>query len=111
MKTNSIVIEAIKKKMIENNKSYSWLANEIDVSKALIGHMLSGKRTMKSERLVSITNALGISLEDLLSKNNEDYTSAISVDMRGKLSSRKAKRLFDSSLFAIEDYMTMKQVD
>lgn len=51
MKTNEIVILKVKTWLEENGKSHEWLADELDVSKALVGHMLSGRRTVLLSRI------------------------------------------------------------
>ncbi|MFD1886495.1 hypothetical protein [Paenibacillus wenxiniae] len=45
MRTNNVVINNVKAWMEKNSKSHQWLADELNVSKSLIGHILSGKRT------------------------------------------------------------------
>lgn len=109
MKSNEHVLNRIKVLLQEQGKSYQDLSNDTGISKSLIGHMLSGERVMKPERLVTIAKALGIEVKDLMKVN--ETNEHLEVVFRGELTNRKSKRAFESVLFAIEDYVTMKQVD
>lgn len=110
MKSNEYVLESIKSLLKEQGKSYQLLAENIGVSKSLIGHMLSGEREMKPERLVDIAKFLDTTVERLV-KPIQSKKGPLEISYRGTLNNRKSKRTFDSVLFAIEDYVTMKQVD
>lgn len=110
MKSTEIALLRIKSLLQEMGKSYQWLSDETGISKSLIGHMLSGERVMKPERLTAIAKALHVSVKDLITPENTE-NDPLQVVFRGELSNRKSKRTFESTLFAIEDYMTMKQVD
>lgn len=110
MKSNEYVLHRIKSLLQEQGKSYQDLSEETGISKSLIGHMLSGKRVMKPERLVAIAKALKIEVKELL-KPDQSQEGPLEVVFRGKLTNRKSKRAFGTVLFAIEDYVTMKQVD
>lgn len=109
MKSNEHVLDRIKVLLKEQGKSYQDLSNDTAISKSLIGHMLSGERVMKPERLVAIAKALGTEVNDLIQVN--ETNEPLEVVFRGKLMNRQSKRAFESVLFAIEDYVTIKQVD
>lgn len=109
MKSNEYVLSRIKVLLQEQGKSYQDLSNDTGISKSLIGHMLSGERVMKPERLIAIAKALGTEVKDLV-KGNET-NEPLEVVFRGELTNRQSKRAFEAVLFAIEDYVTMKQVD
>lgn len=109
MKSNEHVLDRIKLLLQEQGKSYQDLSNETGISKSLIGHMLSGERVMKSEHLVAIAKALGTQVKDLVKVN--EINEPLEVIIRGELTNRQSKRAFEAVLFAIEDYVTMKQVD
>lgn len=109
MKSNEHVLNRIKVLLQEQGKSYQDLSNDTGISKSLIGHMLSGERVMKPERLVAIAKALGTEVKNLMKVN--EINEPLEVVFRGELTNRQSKRAFESVLFAIEDYVTMKQVD
>lgn len=109
MKSNEHVLDRIKVLLQEQGKSYQDLSDDTGISKSLIGHMLSGERVMKPERLVAIAKGLGIEVKDLIKLN--ETNEPLEVVFRGELTNRKSKRAFEAVLFAIEDYITMKQVD
>ncbi|GEK32082.1 hypothetical protein KZO01_23910 [Kurthia zopfii] len=108
MNSNEYVLIRIKNLLQEQGKSYQDLSKETGISKSLIGHMLSGERVMKPERLVSISKALNTEMEDLLKV--EETNEPLEIVFRGQTTTRQSKRAFESVLFAIEDYVTMKQV-
>lgn len=95
--------------MQEQGKSYQDLSNDTGISKSLIGHMLSGERVMKPERLIIIAKALGTEVNGLIQVN--ETNDPLEIVFRGELTNRQSKRTFEAVLFAIEDYVTMKQVD
>ena len=109
MKSNKHVLERIKILLQKQGKSYQDLSNDTGISKSLIGHMLSGERIMKPERLVTIAEALGTEVKDLV--KIDETNGPLEIVFRGEPTNRQSKRAFESVLFAIEDYVTMKQVD
>lgn len=108
MHTNEIISNKVKAWLERENKSYQWLADQLDVSKSLVGHMLSGERKITSERIVQLAKLMNSSIEELLyhkSKNEGPLT----VQLRGRTSTRKSKRELESLLFAIEDYVGLQE--
>lgn len=81
-----------------NKKSYSWLADELGVSKSLVQHMLSGARTFTSERILKVADILGISVEELIGENQKEleYT----VQLRGKVSTLEGKSSLENVIFS-----------
>lgn len=110
MKSNEYLLSRIKSLLQEQGKSYQDLSEETGISKSLIGHMLSGERVMKPERLITIAKALKVEVKDLM-KPIQAHDEPLQVVFRGELTNRKSKRAFEAVLFAIEDYVIMKQVD
>lgn len=108
MKSNEYVVTRLKLLLKEQGKSYQDLSDETGISKSLIGHMLSGERVMKPERLVTIAHALNTDVKDLVKPVTDQ---PLQVVFRGELTNRRSKRAFEEVLYAIEDYVTMKQVD
>lgn len=106
MRTNDIVIKNVQAWLKENDKSQQWLADEINVSRALIGHMLSGRRAILPERIEALAEVLNISVKELVkdSSKSEDLT----VQLRGQTSNRRSKQDLKSMMFAIEDYIGLK---
>jgi transcriptional regulator with XRE-family HTH domain len=107
MGTNEIVIEKVKAWLQENGKTHQWLAQELNVSKALIGHMLSGNRTILPKRIVEFANLMGISVKEL-TKDTSYNSKRLSVQLRGATSNRRSKQEVEELLFAIEDYIGLK---
>lgn len=60
MKTNDIVLNKIINWLEAEDKSYEWLAEQLGVSKALVGSMLKGDCTLKSERVEQFARIMRI---------------------------------------------------
>lgn len=107
MKTNEIVIHKVKAWLNKEDKSYQWLAEQLAVSKALVGHLLSGERTLQPRHIEQLAAVLGISVKELLAQ--EQQQGHLTVQLRGNTSNRRSKRELDALLFAIEDYIGLKE--
>ncbi|QFT91168.1 Helix-turn-helix domain protein [Bacillus sp. THAF10] len=98
MNISSVVADYLRNWLKENDKSYSWLANELKVSKSLVQHLLSGARTFTSERILQVSDVLGISVEELL--NEEKKKRGYSVQLRGKISTREGESALNNVIFS-----------
>ncbi|ACA42249.1 hypothetical protein KQ41_06875 [Lysinibacillus fusiformis] len=108
MKTNDIVINKVKKWLEAEDKSYKWLAEQLGVSKPLVGFMLNGERTLKPERIEQLAKIMGITTKELV-QSDAIKKDQLTVNLRGELSNRRSKRELDSLLFAINDYLGLKE--
>ncbi|WP_338754935.1 helix-turn-helix transcriptional regulator [Bacillus sp. FJAT-52991] len=108
MKTNEAVIRKMKAWLKEQGHSYQWLAHELGVSKSLVGHMLSGERTLLPKRIEEFARVMNVSVTELV-KNEVAQSGPLTYQLRGKLSNRRSKRELDTLLFAIEDYVGLKE--
>ncbi len=108
MRTNTIVIDKVKAWMANNDKSHQWLADELNVSKSLVGHMLSGKRALLPNRIIELASLMGTSVEKL-TKTPSSKQERMSVQLRGELTNRRSKSELNALLFAIEDYIRLKK--
>lgn len=105
---NQLAIQKVKDWMMDNNKSLQWLAEQIGVSKSLMGHILSGERQFLPNRMIQVANVMCITVEELLTPEKakeKEYT----VLLRGKVESRVAKRHLNNLLFAIEHCHQIEQ--
>lgn len=107
MSSNQILIQNIKAWLEDHQKSHQWLAQEIGVSKAMIGHMLNESRVIQPQRIVDIANALGVSIKDLTSDASMKE-KRMTVELRGTLSNRRSKMELERLKFAVEDYIGLK---
>lgn len=108
MKTNEIVIQKVKAWLEEHGKSHQWLANELNVSKALVGHMLSGKRTILPKRIEDLSKVLGIPMKELV-EDTSIQSERLTIQLRGNTTNRRSKQEVEALLFAIEDYVGLKR--
>lgn len=104
MKTNDIVINKIINWLVAEDKSYEWFAKQLGVSKVLVGFMLNGDCTLKSERIEQIARIMRITTKDLV-HTDVIIEDQLTVNLHGELSNRRSKRELDSLLFAIKDYL------
>lgn len=107
MRTNEVVIEKVKNWLQENGKTHQWLAEELQISKALVGHMLSGNRTIQPKRIPELAKILGLSVKEL-TEDSSIQSKRLVVQLRGSTSSRQSKQEVEELLFAIEDYLGLK---
>ncbi|WP_342503751.1 helix-turn-helix transcriptional regulator [Lysinibacillus sp. FSL L8-0126] len=107
MKTNEIVINKIINWLEAEDKSYEWLAEQLGVSKVLVGFILKGDCTLKSERIEQFARIMGITTKELV-HTDAIIEDQLSVNLLGELSNRRSKRELDSLLFAINDYLGLK---
>jgi len=109
-RVNQIAIDKIRNWLDERNKSIQWLAGEIGISKSLMGHILTGERQFLPERMSQVAKVMGITVEELLTKENEEEI-AYTISLRGKADSRAAKRHLNNMLFAIEDTLRIEEMN
>ncbi|PJO44894.1 helix-turn-helix domain-containing protein [Lysinibacillus xylanilyticus] len=108
MKTNEIIIGKVQKWLEAEGKSYQWLSEQMDVSKSLVGFIMKGERTLKPERIEQLAKIMNITIKELM--QSEVITKdKLTVNLRGKLTNRRSRRELDSLLFAIEDYIGLKE--
>ena len=107
MKTNEVVIQKVKNWLQENGKSHQWLAEELSISKALVGHMLSGNRTIQPKRIPELAKVLGLSVKEL-TEDSSIKSKRLVVQLRGSTSNRRSKQEVEELLFTIEDYIGLK---
>ncbi|MDM5246122.1 helix-turn-helix transcriptional regulator [Lysinibacillus sp. G4S2] len=108
MNTYEVVITRVKKWLESEGKSYQWLADQMGISKSLIGFILKGERTLKPERIEQIAKIMNLTTKELM--ESEVITKdKLTVNLRGKLTNRRSRRELDSLLFAIEDYIGLKE--
>lgn len=110
MNRNDLIIRKVKNWMEENGKSLQWLADEMGVSKSLIGHILNGKRQFLPERIIQVAKVMETTTAKLMEPDyieEKPYT----LQLRGKADSRVAKRHIKNMLFAIEDSLLIERVN
>jgi ribosome-binding protein aMBF1 (putative translation factor) len=108
MKTHEIVISKVKAWLESEEKSYQWLAVELEISKGMVGHMLSGKRVLQPYHIEQLAKLMKIQLSELLKVEKQEQ-GLLTYQLRGNTSNRRSKRELDSLLFAIEDYVGLKE--
>ena len=105
---NKVIIQQVKRWLVEQNKSIQWLAEEVGISKSLMGHMLTGERQFLPERMIQVAKVMGVTVDELLASRQMEERS-YTILLRGNVDSRVAKRHLNNLLFAIEDCIYLKQ--
>lgn len=107
MKTNE-VIKKVRKWLEAEDKSYKWLADQMNISKSLVGLILKGERTLKQERIEELAKIMNVTTKELLQPEvvKDEKTT---VKIRGAITNPRSKRELDSLLFAIDDYVGLKE--
>lgn len=106
MKTDDMVIKNVRQWLEENEKSHQWLADKMGISKALVGHMLSGRRAILPNRIEALSDILDIPMKELV--KDVSQSERVAVQLRGQTTNRRSKQDLKSLIFAIEDYVGMK---
>lgn len=106
MRINDIVVKNVQNWLKANDKSQQWLADELNVSRALVGHMLSGRRAILPKRIEALSVVLNIPVKELVKDSSQSEN--LTVQLRGQTSNRRSKQDLKSMMFAIEDYIGLK---
>ncbi|MFA1738976.1 MULTISPECIES: helix-turn-helix domain-containing protein [Lysinibacillus] len=109
MKTNDIVVKKVKNWLESEKKSYQWLAEQLEISKSLVEFMLNGEHALKPEHIEHLAKIMDISIKDLIQPDDFVKKDKFTVNLIGELSNRRSRREFDSLLFAINDYIGLKE--
>lgn len=104
MNTQEIVVKKVKAWLEAEGKSYQWLADELGLSKSMVGHLLAGTRVLQPHYIERIARLMNTQVADLLREESGEK-GLLTVHLRGAISSRRSKRELDSLIFAIEDYV------
>lgn len=107
MKTNDNVIKKVKNWLEIEGKSNIWLAEKLEISNSLIEFILNGENTLKPERIAQLAKIMDLSTKDLIQPDVIKQDN-LTVNIIGELTSRHSRRELDSLLFAINDYMSLK---
>lgn len=109
MNTQEIVTGKVKAWLETEGKSYQWLAEQLGISKGMVGHMMLGKRVLQPRYIEQLAKLMKLQLTELLQTERKNK-GPLTVQLRGNISNRRSKRELDSLLFAIEDYVGLKEL-
>lgn len=59
MNTQEIVVKKVKAWLEAEGKAYQWLADELGLSKSMVGHLLSGTRVLQPLYVERIAKLMG----------------------------------------------------
>ncbi len=91
----------------EQNKTQVDLANGLGVSKQVINKIVKGKKAIKTDELVAISDFLGLSVEELINIEIEvNEGESVSVHLYGKI---KNKKTADFILSLVRSLSTMEE--
>ncbi|MEH6941858.1 helix-turn-helix domain-containing protein [Bacillus sp. JJ722] len=110
MNINDMVVDKVNVWLKEAGKTQQWLADEMGVSKSLVGHILNKNRNVQSAHIQKFADIMGISLKELISMKDPEE-EIFSVQFRGNLTSKEAEKGLKYLLFAIEDYEHIVDID
>ena len=107
MNFNDYMIEKVNCFLKEQGKNCEDLSDEMGVDKVLIKRILDRKIIAKSELLISILRALNMDIKELSKEFKVERN--LEIRLNGELKSRGSNRSFQNILFAIEDYVNIKE--
>lgn len=102
-------LNTIKTWMESNHINQNDLAERMNVSKSLVGAMLNGERNITPANLKKITKLMNVSIAELL--GTDEQAKNYSIQLRGKATSRKTKRMIQDILISIKDYERLKNLE
>lgn len=108
MKTNEVVIKKVRKWLEAEGKSYKWLSEQMNISKSLVGFILKGERNLKPERIEQLAKIMNVTTKQLM-QPEDVKDNKTTVKIRGEITNPISRRELDSLLFAIEDYVGLKE--
>ncbi|MEK5266680.1 helix-turn-helix domain-containing protein [Weizmannia sp. FSL W8-0401] len=108
-KANEAAIKKVRDWLDTEGKSIQDLAEEVGISKSLMGHILTGKRQFLPNRMAQVAKVMGITVEELLAEDRSEKPYVLSL--RGKADSRAAKRQLENMLFAIEECLRIEEIN
>ncbi|WEA41697.1 helix-turn-helix domain-containing protein (plasmid) [Lysinibacillus sp. fkY74-1] len=108
METDEVVIRKVQKWLEAEGKSYKWLSEQLGISKSLVGFILKGERPLKPERIAQLAKLINTTTKELLQPEIVKKDT-LTVNLRGELTNRRSHRELDSLLFAINDYIGLKE--
>lgn len=108
MITNEGIIKKVRKWLEAEGKSYKWLADQMNISKSLVGLILKGERTLKPERIEELAKIMNVTTRELMEPEvvKDEKTT---VKIRGAITNPRSKRELDSLLSSIDDYVGLKE--
>ncbi|MEK5338510.1 helix-turn-helix transcriptional regulator [Weizmannia sp. FSL W8-1119] len=108
-KANEAAIKKVRDWLDTEGKSIQDLAEEVGISKSLMGHILTGKRQFLPNRMAQVAKVIGVTVEELLAEDRSEKPYVLSL--HGKANSRATKRQLENMLFAIEDCLRIEEIN
>lgn len=103
------ILERIKQVIADKNLSHEYLANKMAISRSYVSMLLSGDRVLNKDLIIKFSEALSISLEELLNSTvdaEEDYV----IRTRGEFKSRLARSKIANVKIQMDDYIRLKGI-
>lgn len=106
---NDIVVNRIKSMLQLQGKTVQHLSEETGIPFIRVERLLADELRIHPNEIIKMAKALDTKVETVLAYQHEH--SPLQVILNGELTNRRSKRSFEAILYAIEDYVTMKQGD
>lgn len=106
---NDIVVNRIKPILQLQGKTVQNLSEETGIQFIRVERLLADELRIHPNEIIKMAKALDTKVETLLACEHEH--GPLQVILKGELTNRRSKRSFEAVLYAIEDYVTMKQGD
>lgn len=107
MNFNDYMIEKVNCILKEQGKNFEDLSDDIGVDKELMKRILDREIIAKSELLISILRALNMDIKEFSKEFKVE--EHLEIRLNGELKNRSSNRSFQNILFAIEDYVNIKE--
>ena len=96
-----ITLTLIQNWLKDNHKTQTWLADQINMSAALLSQVLNQNRKLQTKYLIAISKITQMPLEQLLGDDQFTDTKP-QIVLRGKLSNDTSQKQLDQLLWDIQ---------
>lgn len=109
MLTDPIVIRNIQEWLVANHRTQSWLAKEMDIAKSLLSQILSQKRKLQPQHLLTLAQITGMTVAQLTGHDNETDQSP-QYTVRGKCTTTLAQQNIEEILADVAHCVDLGEV-
>ncbi|HIZ52464.1 MAG TPA: helix-turn-helix transcriptional regulator [Candidatus Enterococcus avicola] len=101
------ILKQINKIVTEKELTQEYLSKKMNISRSYVSMLLNGERTLNKELIVNFSEALSISLEELLNiGKNDDYV----IKTRGMFQTRTSRSKLSKIKVQMDDYLRLKGI-
>ncbi|UUX33369.1 helix-turn-helix domain-containing protein [Fundicoccus culcitae] len=106
MRSDQNTVKNIKQWLLDNDKTQSWLAAEMDIAPSLISQLFSGARKLQPNHIEKFAEISGFTISELASTYElSNVTPTYTV--RGKVSNQHGEHALNQLLLDVEHFVQL----